>query len=292
MDKAKFLENLVSARKKRSLTQKELADALGISDKTYSKWETGENEPDVETLCRLAAYYGVSPAVFFRSDGDESELEGMPAAEAAGICWRRINNLLQGLKSAAYPPAEAPAEPLPPPETPQSLVMPEVDRSHWLYNWQDVFALTAAGPDLNLAMLLMPHAERYAWLSREGADLEVLFRFLGLPGAVRCLYAMITEEQMSFFSPAYLAEKAGVTAEEASAFLEAAVPWQLFSNNRFYREEGPGMIYSSLVRPHLMGLLTLAFTLIPTEAGPSSRGHIFSGSGMVNLCLPEEGGAE
>ena len=62
MDKAKFLENLVSARKKRSLTQKELSDALGISDKTYSKWETGENEPDVETLCRLAAFYGESPA--------------------------------------------------------------------------------------------------------------------------------------------------------------------------------------------------------------------------------------
>jgi transcriptional regulator with XRE-family HTH domain len=55
MDKAGFLKNLKAAREKRSVTQKEAADALGISDKTYSKWETGENEPDVDTLCRLAA---------------------------------------------------------------------------------------------------------------------------------------------------------------------------------------------------------------------------------------------
>ena len=41
MDKARFLENLTKERKKRSLTQKELAAAIGVSDKTYSKWETG-----------------------------------------------------------------------------------------------------------------------------------------------------------------------------------------------------------------------------------------------------------
>ena len=284
MDKARFLENLTKERKKRSLTQKELADALGISDKTYSKWETGENEPDVETLCRLAAFYGESPAVFFREGEESPSLEGMPAAEAAEICWRRINDLLQGLKSAAYPPAEAPAEPLPPPEMPQSLVMPEVDRSHWLYNWQDVFALTAAGPDLNLAMLLMPHVERYAWLSREGADLEALFRFLGLPGAVRCLYAMITEEQMSFFSPAYLAEKAGVTEEEATAVLEQGQAWQLAYPQPCLGREGPVTYYRGGMRVPMLGLLSLARLMLAYDpARGERRGTILSGNGNVTL---------
>ncbi len=292
MDKARFLENLTKERKIRSLTQKELADALGISDKTYSKWETGENEPDVETLCRLAAFYGESPAVFFREGEESPSLEGMGAAEAAQTCWRRMLDLLMGLRSCAYPPQDAPPERLPIPERPRELRMPGVERSVWEYGWQDQMAVAAAGPDANLAMLMLPHEERYRWLKTAGAKMEELFRILGMPGAMKCLYAMLAEKPGNCFTAGYLAEKAGVTAEEASAFLEAAVPWQLFSNNRFYREEGPGMIYSSLARPHLMGLLTLAFTLIPTEAGPSSRGHIFSGSGMVNLCLPEEGGAE
>ena len=34
----KFIAHL---RKEKNLTQKELADKLGISDKTVSKWETG-----------------------------------------------------------------------------------------------------------------------------------------------------------------------------------------------------------------------------------------------------------
>ena len=60
MDKARFLENLRSERKKRSLTQSQVAEALGISDKTYSKWETGENEPDISSLCRLGMHKDLS----------------------------------------------------------------------------------------------------------------------------------------------------------------------------------------------------------------------------------------
>ncbi len=284
MDKAGFLKNLKAAREKRGVTQKEAAEALGVSPKTYSKWETGENEPDIETLCRLAEHLGVGPAVFFREGEEPASLEGKPAAEAAELCWQRINELLQGLKSAAYPPAEAPAVPLPPPETPPSLVMPEADRSHWLYNWQDVFALTAAGPDLNLAMLLMPHAERYAWLSKEGADLEALFRFLGLPGAVRCLYAMLTEEQRSFFSPAWLAKKAGVTEEEAAAVLEQAQEWQMAYSQPCLGRDGPVTYYRGGLRVPLLGLLSLAWLMVGYDhARGERRGTILSGSGTVNL---------
>jgi len=290
VDKTRFLENLVSARKKRSLTQKELSDALGISDKTYSKWETGENEPDVETLCRLAAYYGVSPAVFFRSDGDESELEGMGAAEAAQTCWRRTIDMLMGLRSVEYPPQDAPPELLPAPDMPKELRMPEADRSVWEYGWRDQMAVAAAGPDANLVMLMLPHEERYRWLTTAGVKMEGLFRCLGMPGAMKCLYAMLTEKPGNCFTAGYLAEKAGVTEAEASAFLEAAVLWQLCGCNRFYREEGPKMIYSCQVRPHLMGLLTLALTLIPGGPERPSRGLICSGSGMVNLYLSEKGG--
>ncbi len=291
MDKARFLENLTKERKKRSLTQKELAAAIGVSDKTYSKWETGENEPDVETLCRLAAYYGVSPAVFFRSDGDESELEGMGAAEAVQTCWRRMIDLLLSLRSCAYPPPGAPEKPLPIPERPQELQMPETDRSVWYYVWRDVFALSAAGPDMNLALLSMPHAEHYAWLHTEGAAMEELFRFLGLPGAVRCIYVMLTEEQGSFFSPAYLAKKAGVTEAEAAEVLERGRKWQLTAATPCVGWEGIATLYQSgLPLPTLLGLLCLGrLVLVRDLTRQEMRGTIMSGSG--SLTIPK-GGAE
>ena len=47
-------------REKRNLTQKELADKIGVSDKTVSKWETGKGLPDITLLEPLAGALGVS----------------------------------------------------------------------------------------------------------------------------------------------------------------------------------------------------------------------------------------
>ena len=51
-----------SLREKRSLTQKALADTIGVSDKAVSKWETGRGLPDVSLLEPLGAALGVSVA--------------------------------------------------------------------------------------------------------------------------------------------------------------------------------------------------------------------------------------
>ena len=54
MDTGKISNFILMARTKAGLTQKELADKIGVSDKTISKWETGKSLPDIsyyETLC-------------------------------------------------------------------------------------------------------------------------------------------------------------------------------------------------------------------------------------------------
>ena len=287
VDKAKFLENLRSARKSRRLTQSQVAEALGVSDKAYSKWETGENDPDIDTLCRLAEFYGSSPAAFFREE-DDSPLDGMNAGEAAQLCYRRINDLLFGLRSCTYPPVNEPEEPLPIPEMPKELRMPEADRSIWEYAWRDLFALSAAGPDMNLTLLAMPHAEHYGWLLTEGEAMEELFRFLGLPGAVRCIHAMLTERQMSFFSPAYLAKKAGVTEAEAAAVLERGQQWQLTAALHCVDRNGTAILYQSGLRVRLLGLLCLGRLMLAQDYTRNEmRGTIISGSG--NLTIPKGG---
>jgi len=47
-------------RKEKGLTQKNLANKVGVSDKAVSRWETGRNYPDIETLQRLAEVLDVS----------------------------------------------------------------------------------------------------------------------------------------------------------------------------------------------------------------------------------------
>lgn len=47
-------------REKKKLTQAQLADQLGVSDKTISKWETGRGLPDITLLEPLAGALSVS----------------------------------------------------------------------------------------------------------------------------------------------------------------------------------------------------------------------------------------
>ena len=49
-----------SLREARNLTQAELADQIGVSSKTVSKWETAKGLPDITLLQPLAAALGVS----------------------------------------------------------------------------------------------------------------------------------------------------------------------------------------------------------------------------------------
>ena len=51
---------LASLRKGRDMTQQQVADILGVSNKTVSKWESGAGLPDIAALPALAALYGVT----------------------------------------------------------------------------------------------------------------------------------------------------------------------------------------------------------------------------------------
>lgn len=51
-----FLKEL---RKQKGLTQEQLAEMIGVSDRTVSRWETGKNMPDLSILVELADYYEI-----------------------------------------------------------------------------------------------------------------------------------------------------------------------------------------------------------------------------------------
>jgi len=52
----KFLKEL---RKDKGITQEQLAEIMGVSGRTVSRWETGSNMPDLDVLIQIADYYEV-----------------------------------------------------------------------------------------------------------------------------------------------------------------------------------------------------------------------------------------
>lgn len=51
---------LIELRKRKGLSQEELADVLGVSRQAVSKWERTEASPDTDNLIALAKFYNVS----------------------------------------------------------------------------------------------------------------------------------------------------------------------------------------------------------------------------------------
>lgn len=82
-------KNLLFYRKKNKITQKELAEKLGVKHNAISSWENGVNSIDIDTLFKVCKIFGVTvndmydmksepTTIAARLDGDEfteAELE-------------------------------------------------------------------------------------------------------------------------------------------------------------------------------------------------------------------------
>ncbi|MCL2771410.1 MAG: helix-turn-helix domain-containing protein [Firmicutes bacterium] len=55
-----FAETLKLKRKERGLLQKDIAQAIGVSVKTISRFELGEREPSFEVLIKIANFFETS----------------------------------------------------------------------------------------------------------------------------------------------------------------------------------------------------------------------------------------
>ena len=68
-------EQLKSLRKQKQITQEALADVLGVSYQSVSRWELGVCYPDMELLPIIANYFGVTIDKLLSNDVDSKEAE-------------------------------------------------------------------------------------------------------------------------------------------------------------------------------------------------------------------------
>lgn len=92
MDAIKTGAYLAMLRKARGATQQEIAEQLGVSNKTVSKWESGGGLPDITVLPALAELYGVTADDILAgetlTDRRRSTLEGETAARRKRLTAR------------------------------------------------------------------------------------------------------------------------------------------------------------------------------------------------------------
>ena len=72
-----FADNLTELRKYHDFSQEELAEMIGISRQTLSKYETGESMPDIEKCKLLADAFGVTIDDLVSYNKDEQDNLGL-----------------------------------------------------------------------------------------------------------------------------------------------------------------------------------------------------------------------
>jgi transcriptional regulator with XRE-family HTH domain len=83
MDTGKVGSYIAICRKRKAMTQQGLADALGITNKAISKWETGQGMPDISILPALSEILGITVDELLKGEDKLSEVEASPVINIA-----------------------------------------------------------------------------------------------------------------------------------------------------------------------------------------------------------------
>ncbi len=99
-------------RKAKGMTQKQLADGLGVVPKTVSKWETGNGFPEVSMLAALADLLGVSERMLLLGEEKQNSEEVGNMKRTKFYVCPYCHGMLQGTGEGQIICCGKPVEPL------------------------------------------------------------------------------------------------------------------------------------------------------------------------------------
>lgn len=80
-----------------NISQKDLAETIGVAPNTLSQYETGKREPDNSTLIKLAQYFGVTVDYLLKNETPDDVPSNFPARlkylrEQKGVSYEQMAN--------------------------------------------------------------------------------------------------------------------------------------------------------------------------------------------------------
>lgn len=101
MDNTKTGELIRQLRKEKKLTQKQLAELIGVSDKAVSKWETGRGYPDISMFSALADVFGTDVRNLLMGNINKNEKENGNMKKMKFYVCEDCGNIITATSEAA-----------------------------------------------------------------------------------------------------------------------------------------------------------------------------------------------
>lgn len=100
MDLSKTGKLIVDIRKEKGLTQRNIADRLGISPKTVSKWERGQGFPDVSLISDLCRIFQIDVTTFLDGKLPDAKKESGNLKNTKFFVCKKCGNVITSIGDA------------------------------------------------------------------------------------------------------------------------------------------------------------------------------------------------
>ncbi|MBO7405818.1 MAG: helix-turn-helix domain-containing protein [Clostridia bacterium] len=280
-------EAIASFRKEKNEPQTALADALGVSNRTVSKWENGESEPDAAALAALADHYSTSvDALLGRAPKVPDPYENAETYTDAALIYSRENKKTLDRLEEAYHRIfhkhfnsdevshESQSKPAAPPFPWSEDGTPWEDNAYSHVKTSCLFAQLCAGREVNMSVALFPNEANYAWLADRSEEIAAALRAFGDARFLRLLVKMHAPDFPEKFTLEYAAEEAGMPAAELEPALDLLFP---DGTNEIELEEGNAKLYGYWNGdPRLLAALSLFYlNFVARETGTNLHNGSF-----------------
>ena len=221
-------EKIASLRREANETQSCLADALGVSNRTVSKWENAESEPEAAMLSALADHFDTTvDALLGRAEKTADPYAGITRYDAAALKYfeetfagmNRVRDCFCRISDAAKENGETGLFAAPVPAFPWKGWDGSPEAVTTRVCTTPVYTAFTTGKDINLAVSLFQSENGGDWLERDAEKIaEVLNRFAD-PRALRLALLYNSPDCPRDFTAGWAAERVGMSEDEALAVL-------------------------------------------------------------------------
>ena len=265
MYECKIAENLMELRKKKGVTQEEVASALSVSNKTVSKWENGASAPELGMLVELAKYYEVRTDVLLGiaeekaqsiQDVVYAEFEGLSCRDAVWKAFTMMKSVIPAVYYGKVPQIKEEhrdkSEKLP-------VENPQYSRSQLVMD--GMYEFVTNSEEVNVAVMLLRNNADFAWLGEAEKQKEIVrvFRFLSQEDVLSVLYFVLSQSCAENFTVDYVAKHTNVTEERVKEILNEFCSVGECNQVTAHLEEGEKTVYECYGDGSLLSVICLAY---------------------------------
>ncbi len=264
MYECKIAEKLTALRAAKGVTQDDVAQALGISNKTVSKWENGMSTPDLTMLVMLAEYYEVTTDTLlgiadtskksFR-ETVRAEFEGLDSQSAFLKAFKStdlmIPSIFHILKKEGFQDENSI-------EVKETYPQPQNRRSK--IATPDFFTFAVSSEDVNAAVTLLRNRSDFSWLKEPEKQKKItrLFRLLANEEALPILHFIHSVSCSVTFTADYVSNHTEIKEEIVSEILAECCKLGICSSMTAHLTEKDVTLYECYGDGLLLTILSLA----------------------------------